>query len=160
MVIAACVKVFLAHGRLNTHKQSNCRRGTCLASAPGHRRGKTGPGRHQDNGRCVQSALTSRILRDTPPARKHSRLRGGGSTICTQALASVTLSMHPVAVSAALKPAFLLPSPPLAHSRTKPFLEPAIMRHVFMDQSAPWKKKKKSESYLPCFCPDQTQNPV
>lgn len=142
MVIAACVKVFLAHGRLNTHKQSNCRRGTCLASAPGRRRRKTGPGRHQDNGRCVQSALTSRTLRDTAPARKHSRLRGEASTVCTQRWPPwhcpciLWLSARP------LKPAFLLPSPPLAHSRTKPFLEPAIMRHVFMDQSAPWKKKK------------------
>lgn len=109
MVIAACVKVFLAHGRLNTHKQSNCWRGTCLASAPGHRRGKkkNGPGRHRDNGRCVQSALTSRTLRDTPPARKHSGLRaGGGLDRLHSAPASVTLSMHPVAVSAASQARF------------------------------------------------------
>lgn len=79
MVVAACVKVFLAHGRLKTHKQSNCWRRTYLASAPGHQRGKTtSPGRHQDNGRCVQSALTPRTLRDTPPAPKTLWAVGGG----------------------------------------------------------------------------------
>lgn len=107
MVIAACVKVFLAHGRLNTHKQSNCRRGEPVW--PRHlvtEGGKTGPGRRQDNGRCVQSALTSRTLRDTAPATKTLSAAGGGLDRLHSALASVTLSMHPVAVSAASQARF------------------------------------------------------
>lgn len=113
MVVAACVKVFLAHGCLNTHEHEEQLLvwwGTCLASAPGHRwRGGWVRGAPGQWALCPVGSDLSRTP-SSPSPKKH----GGG----LDRLHSVTLSMHPVAVSAASQPrpfTAAARSPALAH---------------------------------------------